>query len=116
MHGQAAAILKRPPHGASSGDAFEVYTTAFTGSSSASTAVLPSNGGLPSGGCFVTWIADADCYVRVGKGTVAAATSGDWFLPAGVQVDWWHNDTEDLNFTVIQKTSAGNLKRYRSNL
>lgn len=71
-------------------------------------------------GCYITWISDTDCYVRVGPPSINGvamniATSSDHFLPAGASVEWWHR-ASDTHFSVIQKTAAGTIKRYRSNL
>jgi hypothetical protein len=114
MLGQSEAIQKRPPRGNGTGERGEVFATAFTGASTTA-AVLPGTGIPALVGCFVTFVADADCYIRFGTSAVAAATTSDWLLPANVERDFWCNPTEDTNFSVIQKTAAGTLKRFRSN-
>ena len=66
-------------------------------------------------GCYITWISDTDCYIRVGDVTMSAvATTSDHFLPAGVSMEWWHRGGIDTHFSVIQKTASGTIKRYRS--
>lgn len=68
-------------------------------------------------GCYITWISDTDCYVRVGDPTMTSvATTSDHFLPAGVSMEWWHRGGIDTHFSVIQKTAGGTIKRYRSSL
>jgi len=112
--------MKRPPHGATSGDEFEVYSTtvsAVTTAATLCTSAAPGRSSIPIPiGCFITWIADTDCYIRVGTAGVAAATSADYYMPAGVAFEWYHLSSTDTHFTVIQKTAGGTLKRYRSNL
>lgn len=120
MLGKQEAILKSPP-GAAAGAGFNrPFSTSISGVASAVAAVttLTANdaAGIPPMpfGCFVTWISDTDCYVRVGDANVGVATTADWFLPAGVAVDWWHDGSQS-SFSAIQKTAGGTVKRYRSN-
>lgn len=118
MLGQLEAILKAPP-GAANGGGNRVFSTAFTTATSATviTTLTTTDGAvIPEIGAFVSWISDADCYVRVGDASVGSATTSDWFLPAGVQVDWWHNGKTQTHFSVLQKTTGGTLKRYRSSI
>jgi len=116
--GQTEAILKAPP-GAANGVGNRVFSTAFTTATAATlvTTLTATDGAvIPEIGGFVTWISDADCYVRVGDANVGSATTSDWFLPAGVAVDWWHNGKTQTYFSVVQKTTGGTLKRYRSSI
>ena len=110
------AVNKRPPHAASS-DALQVYSTSFTGTGTAAALCLPTAGlGIPGTGCFITWVADADCYIHFGAtSTLAAATSAAFLLPANTPTDFFHQPNADDFFSVVQKTTAGTLKRYRSN-
>lgn len=64
-------------------------------------------------GCYITWISDTDCYVRIGTSAMNIATTSDQFLPAGVSMEWWHRPV-DTHFSVIQKTASGTIKRYAS--
>lgn len=117
--GTLEAILKAPPGAADGAGGNRVFSTAFTTATAATvittlTATDPAV--IPEIGAFVTWISDADCYVRVGDANVDSATTSDWFLPAGVAVDWWHNGKTQTHFSVLQKTTGGTLKRYRSSI
>lgn len=79
------------------------------------TAASPDAAAIPFGGCYITWISDADCFVRVGTSTMNVATTSDHFLPAGVERTWWHDPNTQTHFSVLQRVGAGTLKRYRSN-
>lgn len=68
-------------------------------------------------GCYITWIAETDCYLHFygtdeAPGTPSSVNS--LFLPAGVYVDWWHRAKLESKVTVVQKTAAGNLYRWPS--
>jgi hypothetical protein len=121
MLGQLEAILKSPPAAAGGTAASRPFATtvAATGSAVVPVTTLTAADGavIPYPlGCFITWISDTDCYIRVGDSTISIATTSDWFLPAGVAVDWWHNGQTQTHFSVIQKTTGGTIKRYRSSI
>jgi hypothetical protein len=106
------ALHKRPPHVGA--DGMEVLNTAFTGTGTAGALCLTA---MPDGGCYISWIADADCYIVFGSvaGMAVATSTNGFYLPAGVAMDFWHQRKMDDFFSVVQKTAAGTLKRYRSN-
>lgn len=106
------AINMIPPHASGdTGTGNQILTTAFGAAATAATLSTPSLGGT---GGYITWIADADCYVIWGNSTMGAADSGGLYLPAGVFVNYFHRPMVDDYFSVIQKTAGGNLKRWRS--
>lgn len=114
------ALLKRPPHFAADvlPGISPIRRTAIGGASSAADFIL--NGGdaaVPPTGCYVTWIADTDCYLHMQSSTIAgfaATAASSMFLPAGVFVDWWHKPLFDDRVVVIQKTAGGFLYRWMS--
>lgn len=115
MNGQLEAILKAPP-GINGNRVFSTTTSAVATASAVITTATGSDPAfIPATGCFITWICDADCYIKVGdSASMAVATSADWFLPAGVEKEYWHFGQTQSYFSVLQKTAAGTLKRYRS--
>jgi len=122
MLGQGAAIAKRPPHASGStetdGSADPIAiepTVAVTAVSTAAALVL--SGGIPIGGCWVTFVADTDCFIHFGPSSSlpAASSTVSWPLAAGVEKDYWCNE-KDQYFRVIRKTADGILRRARTNL
>lgn len=114
MLGHTEAINKAPPHGNGTGDPTATFVTAVGAASSAATTVL-GGAAIPSGGVFITWVSDTDCYIRFGDSTVGPATTSDWLLIAGVEKDYRHHPTYDTHFTVLQKTASGTIRRAQSN-
>lgn len=115
------AIRKTPP-GPSSGattNVCQTYFTAATAAASTVALVLPNAGGISYGGSYVTWVSTVDCHVRVGTAAlVGSATTNDFFLAAGVQVDWWHDPDLENSFSVIRSATAvvdGLIMRAKSN-
>lgn len=119
MLGQSGAIAKRPPHAAGSGSPMQIYNTDFTAVSTAATEVLPvvaGQGGVPMLGCWVTFSCTADCYIHFGRADLPAASSTNARkFVAGIDYDFWINDTEDAYFRVIRVSADGVLTRNRSN-
>jgi hypothetical protein len=114
---QGAAIAKRPPHAADSGHRMAVYKTNTVAASTAATLVLPDSDGVPFGGCWVSFVASADCYIIFGRSDLPAATAANGYpMLANQEFNWWINDTDDAYFRVIRSTADGVLTRYRSNL
>lgn len=120
MLGNFEVTIKPAPAAAGSTAATRPFATAVSGVATAAapvtTVTLPDNAAIPEIGCVVSWISDTDCYVRVGDANVGSATTSDWFLPAGVEVDWWHNGKTQTHFSVLQKTAGGTIKRRRSSI
>jgi hypothetical protein len=117
--GSFEAVMKLPPGAADGTGANRPFSSAVGPTGLAVTAVTTLTATDPATipnpfGCYVTWISDTDCYVRVGTSTMNVATTSDQFLPAGVSTEWWHRGGIDTHFSVIQKTAAGTIKRYRS--
>ena len=118
MPGLNDAILNIPPGatGATS-DTTQNYSTDVTPIASAVDLVLPNAGGVPSTGCYVTWVSTVDCHIRVGKSDIGLATTDDSFITAGARVDWWHHPGIKAYFSVIRADGAtgdGSIKRNRS--
>lgn len=120
MLGQAGAIAKIPPTATGALDDGQPDSTAvqtavaITIASSAATAVLAT--GVPMGGCWVTFVADTDCYIVFGPSaanTPAATAANGWPLFAGQEKDWRINEKRQF-FTIIRKIADGTLKRYKS--
>src|SRR6201991_4697966 len=108
MLGQSAAIAKRPPHALGSGYATQVEKTAFTAVSA--TAIPVATLGVPMAGCWFSFVSSADCFIIFGRADVPAATAANGYpLLAGVEYNWWINDTEDAFFSVIRSTADGSL-------
>jgi hypothetical protein len=103
------AISRTTPCGAGTGLVGAAQSLAFTGTSSAETAVDASI----QMGAWVTFTADQDCFIRFGPTGLAAAAAGDFPLFQGTQQEWWV-ETDRNAFRVIQKTTAGTLSWYRS--
>jgi hypothetical protein len=120
MLGQLEALLKAPPGAAGSATGNRPFSTSITGVASSATLVTSNTANdpaaIPELGCFVTWVSDTDCYLRVGDANVGSATTSDMFVPSGVTFDWWHNGKTQLYFSVLQKTAGGTIKRYRSSI
>ena len=114
MHGHSAAIQKRPPHGSDATTPYKVHTDAIDTGASITVPVVGSES-LPYGGGFVTFRPTVDCYARWGDSTVADATSSDWEISANEVVEFWHAERIDTHVSVLAKTTAGSIKRYRSN-
>lgn len=113
------ALQKPPPGGTgTTGNPCRNYKTDVTATASTVELVLPEEGGIPREGTFVSWRSSVNCCIRVGKGSgIGAATTDDFELAAGEQVDWWHDGNLDTHFSVIRADSAtddGTIKRYRS--
>ena len=123
---QTETILKVPPHAA--GDTVAntaqqaVRVTAFTGASAVDQILFGWNTAVTTlsrvTGVWVTWIADADCYIHfesvlISSGQNASATVS-LYLPAGVAFDFFHMPKRDDNVRVIQKLAGGNLYRWQS--
>ena len=118
MLGQAQAIAKRPPHLAASGHPMQVKTTAILASPGFADTVL--NGTIPFGGCWVTFTASVDCYIffnSINTGLPAPSATNSFTMTAGVEYNWWVNDTDD-GWIYFCRAGAndGVLTRYRSNL
>jgi hypothetical protein len=118
--GQFEAVIKLPPGPSDSTTAKNrpfsstvgpvgLAVTPITTLTASDPAAIPAQFG-----CYITWISDTDCYIRVGPSTMNIATTSDQFLPGGVSMEWWHRAT-DTHFSVIQKTAGGTIKRYQSN-
>lgn len=115
MLGQSAAIAKRPPHAAGSGYATQVEKTTVTAVSATAQSVAAL--GIPLCGCWFSFVSSGDCFIIFGRSDVPAATSANGYpMLAGVEYNWWINDTEDAFFSAIRSTVDGVLTRYRSNL
>lgn len=113
------AVVKRPPRGNGSTERGEPFVTNITTVSISATFVIPNAGAtasaLPLTGAFVTWVADVDCYIRVGTSTLTSATTSDWVIPAYTVVEWRHDETNDTHFTARSVSGSGTIRRYISN-
>lgn len=86
------------------------------GVASAADAII--NGTLPELGCWVTMIADVDCYVHVQSSTVAdiaASATVSFLLPANTPIEGWAAPKYDDRVVFIRRTIDGNLYRFMSN-
>lgn len=114
------ALLKRPPHNTSDNNPGVSWIRRTVIGPTSSSADFILNGGdsaVPPTGCYVTWIADTDCYLHMQSSSIAgfaASASTSQFLPAGVFVDWWHKPLIDDRVVVIQKSASGILYRWMS--
>lgn len=123
MLGQSGAIAKRPPQALNSLRPMMVFKTAI-GAVSAGDETLPTASGgtgIPFGGCWVSFTASVDCWIhfyrRDATVFVEASSANSYPLMAGVEYNWWCNDTEDFYFRIVRAGAAdGLLTRYRSNL
>lgn len=122
MLGGPESLLRLPPRNrvATLIKGSETFVTTVTGSSQ-NASVLTNADAIPPTGCFVTWIFETDVYFNVydgragsGDTPVAASAANSPLVPAGVYNDWWHPQ-EANSFSVIQKTTGGNVYRWRSN-
>ncbi|MBN1237426.1 MAG: hypothetical protein JXB36_02940 [Gammaproteobacteria bacterium] len=116
MQGLQQAIMRRPPRGNGTGERGENFTTPIVAASTTNVAVLPT-GAPTSGGCWVTFKATVDCFIRWGRAaspTVAAATTSDYPLTADQEEEFWITFPDDANFSVIRETADGTLNRFRS--
>lgn len=115
--GEQEAILFTVPRGFGSGDQGETKSVATGPSSSGSQAItgaIPAAGFIGTSGFWYTWVAEDDCYIRIGGSDVAACTANDWPLFKGQEWNRWIRIGIDTNFTVIQKISASVVKHGRS--
>lgn len=115
MIGQPGSIARRPPHGNGTGEPGETFSSTVT-SASQTFAVIPSGAPLAQQqGSWMTFVSSVDCYVRFGSGAVAAATTNDAPMFAGVKEEWFCSDTLDNTFSVLRAGAVdGVIKRYRS--
>jgi hypothetical protein len=121
MLGGPESLLKLPPRNRLSGiaDRTNMFVSAIASSTTNYPCLTDANSIIITG-CYITWIADTDCYInwydgRAGSGDTSSAASGtSMFLPAGVMVDFWHRP-QDNSFSVIQKTASGFIDRWLSN-
>jgi hypothetical protein len=105
--------MRRPPRAAASGEQGENFTSPIVVGSTTNVAVLPTNPPT-SGGCWVTFKATSDCFIRFGRLGVGAATSSDYLLTANQEEEFWITFPDDANFSVIRATADGTLHRFRS--
>lgn len=112
MEGLADFVRMWPPAGNGTTNANQVYTTAFTGTSTAEALVIPSFTAIDTG-MAVAFICDADCHIRFGATGMGAATTSDWYLPAGRE-KVWRLAPQLIYFRVIQHTATGNLYRFKA--
>lgn len=93
----------------------QVEKTNFTAVSTAATEVASL--GIPFKGAWFTFVPSADCYIVFGRSDLPAASAANGYpLVAGVEYNWWINDTEETHFRVIRNAADGVITRYRSNL
>jgi len=115
---QDAIVAPPPGPNGLTGYIHRNYATAVTAVASAVAAVLPSEGGVPYTGCYVSWSTTVDCHLRVYTlAGCGSATTSDFYLPAGSSKDWWHDPTIQTHFSVIRAATAaadGVITRYRS--
>jgi len=109
--GSLDARLKIPPFAQSDLAARRVILAAIGGTSTGGTIGI----NIPPTGCFISWVADTDCFIHWGNSSnqIAASSSVSMYMPTGVVFDFWHT-TFDNYFQAIQKTAAGKLYYWRS--
>jgi hypothetical protein len=107
------AVARRPPRGNASGDVGANNTVAITSASVAAQSLgqaSPANGS----GFYVTMVCSQDAHVRFGTSAVAAATTSDWLLRAGVAEEFWCESNDDTHFRAIRDAVDGTLYWFRS--
>lgn len=105
------AIRVRPPHGQGTSDKRKANIQAVSSSSTSAVALGLS---VSSGGEWVTLVSTEDAHIRFGTSGVGAATTSDYFLPAGQERAFYCLVNEDTHFRVIRATADGNLHWYIS--
>lgn len=111
------AILKRGPHAADDPLNMSNVRSSAVGAVSAGDQLIfiPT----PTLGCWVTIISDTDCYYHLGQGTGSldrtASATNSYFLPAGVEREWWCIGGYQDRIVTVQKTIPGRIYRFPSN-
>jgi hypothetical protein len=116
MPGFNEAIMKRPPHASTDATADGVQAaqrhTSFT-AANAFDDVL--NFAVPATGCWITWVATADCWLHFYSSNaatpIAASPTVSKFLIAGAELDYFHIPRRDDKVAVIRSTADGVLCR-----
>lgn len=115
--GEQEAILFTVPRGFGSGEQGETKVVATSGSSSLAQPIqgaVPASGFIGTSGFWYTWVASEDCHIRIGDSNVVAATTSDWPLFKGAEMNRWIRIGIDTHFTVIQELTAGKVYHGRS--
>jgi len=108
------AVARRPPHGSGTATSSPNRAVTKTASASASTAATSLGLEVNGSGAYFTFAATQDAHIRFGRASVAAATSSDYLLRAGVAEEWWCEGNEDTHFTAIRDATDGSIYWYRS--
>jgi hypothetical protein len=108
------AVARRPPHGASTTTSSPNRAVTKTATTNTTTAAVSLGLSANGSGAYFTFAASQDAHIRFGPSTVAACTTGDYLLRAGVAEEFWCESNEDTHFTAIRDAADGSIYWWRS--